>query len=469
MPRDEREVRHIAVLTPQGAPYLGRWWWPDEPKHIVGGQLALQDEVWRLTLFGWLGPWDRKNSEFVPTLLHGEIGGSPITAMDLVPAGWSAHDPQPPHETHCGLNTVLVGGHVDGSLRVERAQLGLHNLNEWANRQPWTMNHEGPSDDEPARDTVTFTPPEVKTTEFEGTKISLERTWQQQSGLSMVKTESHEALILTFRTPVDLEELLHDWVRPFLGLLELAANSPSAILDLTIWTPGDDDLRTGLNVLSSVSRRSEQPVRNWFQMLFLLSDVGFESFVPGFLALHKELGTVFDLMTAIKGRGYVSNQFMAAASAVEAYHRRQFGKGKASKDHKELLARVVSAAPPADQAWLKEQLRFSHEPTFAERINAVIERAGPLFPGLVGNVAKWSKWVKDGRNSIAHRDPTMLDIDGQWRITIRVTETIRWLLVLTLLRDLGINDEVIEARVRQERGLESAREHLKEAMPDWFG
>jgi len=407
VPRDEREVRQIAVLTPQGAPYLGRWWWPDDPKHIVGGQLALQDEVWRLTLFGWLGPWDRKNSEFVPTLLHGEIGGTPITAMDLVPAGWSAH------ETHCGLNTVLVGGHFDGSLRVERAQLGLHNLNEWANRQPWTTNHEGPRDDEPARDTVTFTFPEVKTTEFEGTKISLDRTWQQQSGLSMVKTESHEALILTFRTPVDLEELLHDWVRPFLGLLELAANSPSAILDLTIWTPGDDDLRTGLNVLSSVSRRSEQPVRNWFQMLFLLSDVGFESFVPGFLALHKELGTVFDLMTAIKGRGYVSNQFMAAASAVE--------------------------------------------------------RAGPLFPGLVGNVAKWSKWVKDGRNSIAHRDPTMLDIDGQWRITIRVTETIRWLLILTLLRDLGINDEVIEARVRQERGLESAREHLKEAMPDWFG
>lgn len=452
----------MTTLTPQGGPYLGRWWWPDDRDKVVGGRLALEGEIWRLTLFGWLGPWDRTSRTFVPSLLHGQVGSTPLSILDLVPAGWSGENRQPPHETRLGVNVVLAGDHVDAAVRVQRVQLRLHNLNEWANRNPWNETSDPPSE------IITFTPPEAKQSVVDGTKIVLDRTWSQRSGLSEVSTESHEVLMLDFDSPQDLEQLQHDWVRPLLSLMELAAGTTSAILGLTIWPHDADDLHRGVTVLSAIHRRSEIPVRNWFQMLFCLADIDFETFLPKFLGLHKKLDVVFDLMTAIKGRGYVSSQFMAAASAVEAYHRRQFEKKKVPKEHKERLARIVSAAPVEDQRWLKEHLAFSHEPTFAERINAVIERAGPLFPCLVGDVPKWRRWVKNGRNSIAHGDPTMLDIDRQWRTTIRITETIRWLLILTLLRDLGLSDETIDVRTRQEGGLEGARANLKEEIPEWF-
>lgn len=77
----------------------------------------------------------------------------------------------------------------------------------------------------------------------------------------------------------------------------------------------------------------------------------------------------------------------------------------------------MDAALDDERSWLKEQLAFSHEPTFAERVHEVVARAGPLFPPAVGNVDAWRRWVKAGRNSVAHRDPEMVDLDKEWRTT----------------------------------------------------
>lgn len=102
------------------------------------------------------------------------------------------------------------------------------------------------------------------------------------------------------------------------------------------------------------------------------------------------------------------------------------------------------------------------------RSGATAARAGPLFPPAVGDVDAWRRWVKAGRNSVAHRDPEMVDLDKEWRTTVRVTATIGWLMTLVLLRDAGIPDAVIETGIRRERGLEAATQHLREVKPDWF-
>jgi hypothetical protein len=191
--------------------------------------------------------------------------------------------------------------------------------------------------------------------------------------------------------------------------------------------------------------------------------------MPAWWSLHSEIGVVADLVAALReGRGYVSSQFLTGASAIEGYHRHRHGRARASAEHKARVKRIVDAAPPDERVWLNEQLAFSHEPTFAERVDAVVARAGTLFPPAVGNIDAWRQWVKAGRNSVAHRDPSMVDLDKEWRTTVRVTATIEWLMTLVLLRDLGIPDSVIERGVRRERGLEAATQHLREARPDWF-
>jgi hypothetical protein len=33
-------------LSPDEASFHGRWWVPDDPEHVVGGQLGLDGEFW---------------------------------------------------------------------------------------------------------------------------------------------------------------------------------------------------------------------------------------------------------------------------------------------------------------------------------------------------------------------------------------------------------------------------------------
>ena len=123
---------------------------------------------------------------------------------------------------------------------------------------------------------------------------------------------------------------------------------------------------------------------------------------------------------------------------------------------------------PEDWSWLSQQLAHSHEPTFAERMTAVLGRAGPRFGEAVGNPEEWQRWVKNGRNAVAHRDPGMVDVDKEWRTTVRIIETIKWLMTLVLLHDLELPEDVIETGLRQQRGLVSASRSLREEKPEWF-
>jgi hypothetical protein len=76
----------------------------------------------------------------------------------------------------------------------------------------------------------------------------------------------------------------------------------------------------------------------------------------------------------------VANHFLNAASAIESYHRHLIRDVPPSAEHKALLKRIRDALARADWTWLKQFLIHSHEPSFAQRIDAVVARSGTLFP-----------------------------------------------------------------------------------------
>ena len=41
-------------ITPKNGPFLRRWWLPDDPGNIVGGQPGLAGGTWNLDLLGKL-------------------------------------------------------------------------------------------------------------------------------------------------------------------------------------------------------------------------------------------------------------------------------------------------------------------------------------------------------------------------------------------------------------------------------
>ncbi len=456
-------------MRPENAPFDGRWWCPEDPGKVVGGRLELTRGVWGLSLFGWLGDWNgARDDNSVPPIIHGEVGTAPVTLFDLVQRGWRANGADPPYQTGVAANTVIVGTHCDAGSRYSRAGVRLVHLNEWANRRPWSFERTSNSGHEHG---VRFVDPGELRACLPGADASLWRGWGQEGGdLSSVTMNSDEWVYFDFEEPLALEALEHDWIRPLRNLVELASAQRSPTLDVRVTREGADEYETEATVLSAMSSAEGAFEKMSFQFLFTLNDIGFDVVLPRWWELSAEIGVVADLMAALRdGGGYVSPQFLTAASAIEGYHRHREARVKKTPQHNERLARITSAvSDDDDRVWLNDKLAFSHEPSFADRARAVIDRAGPLFPPMVGNVEAWLRWVKHGRNSVAHRDPEMVNLDEEWQTTVRVTATIQWLVTLVLLRDLGLSDEVIERGVRRDRGVESATNYLRERKPEWF-
>lgn len=419
-------------------------------------------------MFGWLGPWDHKDDTHeLPTVLHGHIGSTPVTLLNLVPGGRKATGIDPPYETTIAINTVLAGLHLAETTRFTRASVRLLHLNEWANRSPWDF----PTSDEVNRqEVVVWTDPGQLTAQLPEAIATLCRGLTQViDDLSSAAMTSDEAVHFDFQSPLDLEAVEHDYIRPLRSLVELAAARRSAVIELIVFPEEYDDFNPGATVLSATSRREVPSPQPWFQFLFTLQDIGFSTVMPAWWELQSQIGVVVDLVASLRDGGSVGNVFLNAASAIEGYHRCRYPTPKASPEHKALINRLAECAGTAEEGkWIKEKLAYSHEPSFAQRVDDVVARAGPLFPAVVGSLARWRRWVKEGRNSVAHRDPAMVDIEKEWRTAVRVAVTIQWLMTLVFLRDLGIADSMIEAGVQREGSLKVAQNHLRQVRPDWF-
>ena len=74
---------------------------------------------------------------------------------------------------------------------------------------------------------------------------------------------------------------------------------------------------------------------------------------------------------------YLDTRFLFAIQALELYHRARSPR-RASQDHKVRVRGIIdSVANQDDKRWLKEKLSYSHEPTLKERLEQLVEYAGP--------------------------------------------------------------------------------------------
>jgi hypothetical protein len=470
--------------NPTDAPFDGQWWIPDDPARVVSGRLELDGGVWRLVLFGWLGPWsDERTKRQYPSHIHGKVGAMHMTLIDTVGGGLRRVGGQPPHRSELVANTVLAGllGSTDSTFQSASVQL-LH-LNDWAHRPPWS---EG-SPNGPGRLSVTYTDPgrleailprATATLYRSGSGYFDELVSFGDDLLSHYTMTSNEWVRFDFEEPTDLETIEQDYVRPLLGLLELATADQSVVLGLTAVPVGADERESRVTVLSAIDRTGSKP-RDVVDLLFTRRDVAFQEVLPAWWRLHDKLDIVIDLVQALQHGGHLGSQFFTAVTAVEAYHRRtcrtnmsqdtERREREMSQEDRARRERILRAVSDQDRDWLKEKLYGPRGPSFVERIDAVVTKAGDLFPTAVGDVQKWETWVKKARHAIAHRDPKQKVFDAvEGRTMLRVTPTLQWLLTLVLLDDLDIPADVATAGVRSHQGFAGVTANLRRECPEWF-
>ena len=130
------------------------------------------------------------------------------------------------------------------------------------------------------------------------------------------------------------------------------------------------------------------------------------------------------------------------------------------------IKRIVDAIEDrADRAWLKQQLAYSHLPTFADRLNQLLDQAGVAFVPYRGSRRQLVKVIKDMRNMIAH---TRDDLERDPSAMFRLASTLDLLLRIVLLREMGISDKFCDARVSCHPQWSYLRQVLPEVVPFIF-
>jgi hypothetical protein len=279
---------------------------------------------------------------------------------------------------------------------------------------------------------------------------------------------SNEHITFAFDRPLDVETISHEYIRPLGNMLMLSSRRSCPMLELRV---GFDEswFRNNIAVLSRRLSDTNERNRNPSELLFRLDDLGFDSTMARWFELHQQLGIVCDLLASLRAPGNLASHFLDIASALESYHRRTHRRDKASRDHKARLQRIYQSVDDTDSGWLREQLRFSHQPTYMSRLQDLLADASVHIQPKIGDPEKWATWLKNGRNSIAHRDPGMLDVEKEWRATHAVMRSAEWLLVVLLLQDLGLPQSKIELALQRQQSWGFLSESLREAVPTLFG
>ena len=333
---------------------------------------------------------------------------------------------------------MLIGVHGSKDLKFTRASVRHHNIDEWANRSPWTTTFGTGSS--PFEATITYKDPGDISSPIPGAEVTLTRSIQQLESLSKAEMRSWEWIDFEFETPLDLTAIENGYVRPLGHLLELAANDSCPLLGFNLDPETAKTPHESIKVLSALHRGGELTPKPTFRFNFNLSDIRFEEVMPTWWPLQSELGVTTDLLASVRSTNFVGNTFLNAATAIESYHRHRRTSVSSKK----------------------------HEPKYAKRIDDVMAEAGSFFIDAVGNAGSWRDWIVGGRNGVAHRDPVMINVDREWLLAVRITTSIQLLMSIVLLRALGVPPEIYEDLIRRAGELQFVTDQLRAIVPGWF-
>ena len=202
-------------------------------------------------------------------------------------------------------------------------------------------------------------------------------------------------------------------------------------------------------------------------MFFRLESVEFADVVSDWWKLQEEIGIVTDLLSSLRQRNFVGNSLLNAATAIESYHRHRYP-SQITTQQELRLERILKPFTGKDRSWLKGLLKRSHEPNYAARIDKVVSESGEFFTSQIGNARMWRDWVVAARNGAAHRDPSMINVDEDWVITVRVVASIQILMSIVLMKSIGVPAEVYEENIKRSGDFDFISRELRELVPEWF-
>ncbi len=474
----------------------GFWFLPGDDQLLVAGMLRVgSDGDLRLSLIGQLGAAGEDLLRKAHRVVLGSVDGSPrgsavtLTGCVLTQSNMgSFHEVREEYRASLGY----FGAHLENEagFRFRSFLVELGGLTAWAS--PLSGLHREASP--------------LPTSKYEGQTIPIAtyRVPPRPSGrvpggtvtLNMGISSKSEAQVFSFREDANLlieleedrsaDQINGEYVYPFQNLMTFVSDRPQEVERLSVWRSGNladwqnnPEIRIIGPRVQPDGGEGRKAVRD-DQMLFILADVDFSTFLERWLRLSQTYSDAFNTYFGIQygPPSFIDMTYALVAKSILLYYA-QTKEGLEHRDAEERqLKSILSSLSPQQAEWLVDHLGANPYPPFQNVLQRLVERHGdaldPIlskrrdaFVNLATNTLHYIEW----RNAADYLAASH-GADLYW-----LMQKLRFLIRACFLTDLGfLSDQVVVLLQRNEyyqhiSALEAAREkdRTQQLPPTWSG
>jgi hypothetical protein len=470
--------------------YSGSWWLPHSEKQVTGDLIFSNEAGLRLDLHDSLAEGgsfldtlrdDRRTA--YPVVLGMTEDGKLVTLCDCqetrVSTAFKNIEEGGFLYTTAGYDAraAFIGAHFfeTQQMQFHRAEVQYDYLPDFVRKQGFTPDFKM-EDGILQKYQLTYEyPPRIVATTSRGI-ISVSYNFHQHGGpMKELTLWQSTALEIKLEKELTLKKLDIEYIRPLQDLMSLAANRPTSITDLLVYSK--EKVETVMN------RTSEVPIAVVFQqnyqkerqdsllppnkLLFTLEDRSvserFSEIIERWLTNTDldELGDVFTLFFSVLYAPDLSQEmgFLNIAFAAELYHRKRFSNEVLPKNkHKARVTSVVDSAPEEHREWVKNALSFSNEPRFRDRIDDLVDMTKEVISPLFSDKDYFVNKVRDTRHYRVHNVSRLKKNAAEGEELYWITKTLSYLVQACLLIELGLTSQDCFELFSKNRDYEFARE-----------
>jgi hypothetical protein len=411
----------------------GEWWSPRIPGLKVLGRLEITPDRISLRLHQPL----RAGSLFADEepILYGDCLSESITLRECLGGGLGDFV----------ATSAWIGVHVREFL-ASQLTVRIEHLEEWAafgETDPFT----------PAASTsgarIEYARPPRLEASVNDAVFRLGWNYSMKHSAKGLNLNQQAYIEWTFAQPESYDRVDRIYLRPTHNLLTLALARPVAIVELQVNVPmaalfdgrrsREATVVVPWLVTPETTSRELWPDQFTFRLGDLRTDLS--GSLGAWLQAHDQLPGAFDLFFGnhYAPPRFLETRFLVHVQAAEALHVGRFGGRR--------LAPADGFAPPG--ALSKKRRR-----PLRERLLELVKLSPAIVRETIGDADTFAEIVSQFRNEWAHGQTASEELIAQ---AFARDEQLRLLLHAHLMRELGLSDDVIEARLRESRLLREVR------------
>ncbi|WP_053366300.1 HEPN domain-containing protein [Bacillus sp. FJAT-27245] len=435
---------------------IGWWYLPSNPTERLTGTLTIDDDnVCKLKMAHNFGGLSGIGVNELP-IIHGVLSnGKEVTLVNSIKTNERWGFPGFPVSVWSS-SLAVIGGlyNEDKDIALSEIKATYESLNLWLNKRPFEINAS------PASYEVFMHYKMPDVIKVENSNFNIEFTYKVNSSgdlYSKFEVIQTEFVRFIFKEKTHYKEGINV-VDDFSNFLTLCIGKN---VNCGNFFAKDIQGKDIILLLKSQKDNSETVKDHEIIIKFSFIEDSFETCIQTWSAKKELLEPIIHYFVEAHEKGFhVPMSYLKVVQALEAFSRRmRNNKMWSEEEFEEMIERITSQLQDEDDRKLISGI-ISNEPRLRQRLNEILLEVNDIFEISSKNRKSYINKMVNTRNYYTHFDESLKDKIFKVETMYFITKYLKLVLRVLLLRELGINNDLIKQRMSDNQELISVKEGL---------